>query len=450
MAGYVGTKAVLLSTTAATVGGDADIGGDLTVDTSTLHVDSANNRVGVGTISPSTKLDVEYGSGNSYPAATVVGPIFSDKTASENFGLNIFSDNASNASINFGDEQLANAGRIVYDHNGNANTMAFYTSAAERMRIDSSGNVGINGTPSASDGVFKLIQIGGANKYATFGAQANGGFAALMGSNFYYNGGWKRTDAGRVTKIETGPDSSSEELFSFQYAGDGAADSAISWSEAMRIDSSGNLLVGTTDSTLVGRPDTARLCVDNENGEDCIQIRGSGSDHLNIASWVPVTGNAYHIGFGSGTSSYTEHGVISTNGSTTTYSTTSDHRLKENVVDLEGATERLKQLRPKRFNFIVNPNTILDGFLAHEAQVVVPEAVTGTKDAMRDERYEVTPAVTDDEGNVTTEAVMGTRSVPAYQGIDQSKLVPLLTAALQEALDEITDLKARVATLEAN
>ena len=157
MAGYVGTKAVLLSTTAANVGGDADIGGDLTV-----------------------------------------GGAFTSQ------GID---DNA--------------------------------TSTA--MTLDASGNVGINGTPSASDGAFKLIQIGGLNKYATFGAQANGAFAALMGSNFYYNGGWKRTDAGRATKIETGPDSSSEELFSFQYAGDGAADSAISWSEAMRIDSAGRV-----------------------------------------------------------------------------------------------------------------------------------------------------------------------------------------------------------------
>jgi hypothetical protein len=68
---------------------------------------------------------------------------------------------------------------------------------------------------------------------------------------------------------------------------------------------------------------------------------------------------------------------------------------------------------------------------------------------MRDEEYEVTPAVLDDDGNVVTEAVMGTRSVPDYQGIDQSKLVPLLTAALQEALTEISDLKARVTALEA-
>jgi len=67
---------------------------------------------------------------------------------------------------------------------------------------------------------------------------------------------------------------------------------------------------------------------------------------------------------------------------------------------------------------------------------------------MMDEEYEVTPAVLDDDGNETTAAVMGTRSVPDYQGIDQSKLVPLLTAALQESLTAITDLKARVAILE--
>jgi hypothetical protein len=67
---------------------------------------------------------------------------------------------------------------------------------------------------------------------------------------------------------------------------------------------------------------------------------------------------------------------------------------------------------------------------------------------MRTEEYEVTPAVLDDDGNVVTEAVMGEREVPDYQGIDQSKLVPLLTSALQEAIAEIDSLKARVAALE--
>ena len=134
-------------------------------------------------------------------------------------------------------------------------------------------------------------------------------------------------------------------------------------------------------------------------------------------------------------------GIISTNGSSTTYGTSSDHRLKENVDYTWDATTRLKQLRPARFNFIADPDTTVDGFLAHEAQTVVPESVTGTHNGMKDEEYEVTPAVLDDDGNITTEAVMGTRSVPDIQGIDQSKLVPLLVKTIQE-------LEARITALE--
>ena len=170
-------------------------------------------------------------------------------------------------------------------------------------------------------------------------------------------------------------------------------------------------------------------------------------------------------------------GSIAVTGSSTAYNTSSDYRLKENVVDLTGASARVNQLNPSRFNFISDDtNTLVDGFLAHEVADVVPEAITGTKDAMKDEEYEVTPATgdiytpaTDEVDEVihsadaeqpetledgqqwreTTAAVMGTRSVPDYQGIDQSKLVPLLTAALQEALTEIASLKTRVEALEA-
>jgi len=118
-------------------------------------------------------------------------------------------------------------------------------------------------------------------------------------------------------------------------------------------------------------------------------------------------------------------GAISTSSSTTTYSTSSDYRLKENVVPLTCAADRLNQLQVCRFNFIADPDKTVDGFIAHEVQPVVPEAITGDKDAV------------DDDGN------------PVYQGIDQSKLVPLLTAALQEAIGEIESLKARVAALES-
>jgi hypothetical protein len=119
-------------------------------------------------------------------------------------------------------------------------------------------------------------------------------------------------------------------------------------------------------------------------------------------------------------------GTIRTTGSSTAYNTSSDYRLKENVTGITDGIERVKQLNPSRFNFIIDADTTVDGFLAHEAATVVPEAVSGEKDAV------------DEDGN------------PEYQGIDQAKLVPLLTAALQEAITKIEDLEARVATLEGN
>jgi hypothetical protein len=118
-------------------------------------------------------------------------------------------------------------------------------------------------------------------------------------------------------------------------------------------------------------------------------------------------------------------GQISTSGSATSYLTSSDYRLKENVTPVLDGITRLQQLKPSRFNFIADPDHTVDGFIAHEAQAVVPECVTGEKDAV------------DDDGN------------PVYQGIDQSKLVPLLTAALQEAIAKIEVLESKVAALEA-
>ena len=133
---------------------------------------------------------------------------------------------------------------------------------------------------------------------------------------------------------------------------------------------------------------------------------------------------------GTGTAIYFMHnggvvGSITYSNTATAYLTSSDHRLKENVADMTGAIDRVKALAPKRFNFIADADTTVDGFLAHEAQAVVPEAVTGTHNEV------------DDDGN----AVM--------QGIDQSKLVPLLTGALQEAIAKIETLETKVAALEA-
>ena len=125
------------------------------------------------------------------------------------------------------------------------------------------------------------------------------------------------------------------------------------------------------------------------------------------------------------------------------YNTSSDYRLKENVVYDWDATTRLKQLKPARFNFIADGTDVTqDGFMAHEAQEVVPIAVSGTKDAMKDEDYEITSAVLDDDGVEITAAVMGTRRAIDGQGIDHSLLVPLLVKTIQE-------LEARITILES-
>jgi len=191
----------------------------------------------------------------------------------------------------------------------------------------------------------------------------------------------------------------------------------------MRIDSSGNLLVGTTS----GATNSAGIKLYNAGGT------------LASSNWVKTltgTHNAirfYHNG--------TNVGNIQYSDTATSYLTSSDYRLKENVEYDWDATTRLKQLRPSRFNFIADPDTTVDGFLAHEVQDIVPEAISGVKDEMQEEEYEVTPAVLDDNGNVVTEAVMGTREVPKYQGIDQSKLVPLLVKTIQELEERITTLE---------
>jgi len=181
------------------------------------------------------------------------------------------------------------------------------------------------------------------------------------------------------------------------------------------------------DLYLSGNCNTSRVFTDKD-GDWGMEMKGATTARIRFHTSAGGTGQV---------------GSITVSTSSTSYNTSSDYRLKENVVELTGATERLKQLNPSRFNFIADADTTVDGFLAHEVADVVPEAISGEKDAMIDEEYEVTPEVLDDEGNVITEAVMGTRSVPDYQGIDQSKLVPLLVATIQE-------LEARITQLENN
>jgi len=198
-------------------------------------------------------------------------------------------------------------------------------------------------------------------------------------------------------------------------------------SERMRLDSSGKILINRTSTA-----------------EDCKMNINHGS------SWGLIldgdgSGTDNHIMF---SRSGSTRGYITSSSSSVSYNTSSDYRLKENVVDLTGASARVNQLNPSRFNFIADDtDTVVDGFLAHEVATVVPEAITGAKDEVKvwKDSEELPDGVSvgdnklDDDGN----------TIPVYQGIDQSKLVPLLTAALQEALTEIASLKTRVEALEA-
>ena len=372
MAGYLGTKAVLLSTTAADVVGNAEIGGDLTV-----------------------------------------GGAFTSQ------GID---DNAS----------------------------------ATAMTLDASGNVGIGVVPSAWGNVNKVVQVNG-------GALTSNGLAhSRLSSNLYY-------DATNTAKsLDVNSAVSYEQVFDgshrfYSSATAGSAGATVTMQERMRIDPNGNLKIGTTGLyagngnefyTAGGQTNTLIIQGDANPSQGCLGLLHHST-----------SGTRKMLAFYNQTPS--EVGTITQNGTSTSYNTTSDYRLKEDVQPMTGASDRVLALKPVNFAWKADGSRV-DGFLAHELQEVIQEAATGAKDAMRDEQYEVTPAVyedvvipavLDEEGNeleaerteqrLVSEAVMGTRSVPDYQGIDQSKLVPLLTAALQEALTEIADLKARVTALEA-
>tara|TARA_R100000900_G_scaffold15825_1_gene13959 strand:+ start:327 stop:1148 length:822 start_codon:yes stop_codon:yes gene_type:complete len=180
-------------------------------------------------------------------------------------------------------------------------------------------------------------------------------------------------------------------------------------SERMRITSGGVLLVGTTDTSPFNNTSGTGTSL---SGGD-VQIASSSSESLYL-NRIGSDGRVVSIRKGG-----SFIGGIDVSTSQVTYNQTSDYRLKENVSYTWDATTRLKQLKPARFNYIVDADNTVDGFLAHEVEGIVPQAITGEKDAV------------DSDGNIDP------------QCIDHSKLVPLLVKTIQE-------LEARIAALEAS
>jgi hypothetical protein len=196
----------------------------------------------------------------------------------------------------------------------------------------------------------------------------------------------------------------------------------IAGTERARIDSSGNLLVGTTSVLAANR----RLQVDGEALIACL-FKNSASANEVINVWNSATsGNNVFVQWQTEAGGSTR-GTITYNraGGLVAYNTTSDYRAKDIAGAIFGASDTVLNLKP--YMGTMKGATIeRPMFIAHETQEIAPYAVVGEKDAV------------DNDGN------------PIYQQMDHSALVPLLTAALQEALTEIASMKARITALEAN
>jgi hypothetical protein len=335
--------------------------------TERMRLDSSG-RLGLGTSSPQVLLDItDTGNQPKLRLSTATASNFLEISRSSSTGHYTFASEENGSSIIF-----------ATDPDG--------TGAQSRVTIDRYGKVGIGTTSPATR--LNVFESTGASLFRLNGLN---GYNLDIANNF---------DSGTRYDFNIG-------------SGSGAFSFTTSAGERARIDSSGRLLVGT--STALGPSTTSTGITLYPNDYSVFSSAGN----------EPITVNRNNDGaIVSCRRSGVSVGSISVTTTATAFNTSSDYRLKENVVPLIGAVDRLNQLQVHRFNFIADPDKTVDGFIAHEAQAVVPECVTGTKDAV------------DADGN------------PVYQGIDQSKLVPLLTAALQEAIGRIETLEAKVAALE--
>jgi len=411
-----------------------------------MRIDSSGN-VGIGTSSPSSALDIIGG-------LTVSGELSVDgnnntiehnitrqtgATAESRAVIKLTAKNtSSNVSDNFGsavqfrmkddtaDEQL---GAIGFIRNGADGAGAFVVGqdsnllhSSPQFIVKSNGNVGIGET--APLGKLHIQTAGtGATSVSTNAnelvIESTGNVGITLqsentGTGNLYFGDVANGSVGRVSYDHT------SNFMSFN----------TNASERMRISSNGAVGINSTATTLpLG---AARFIVQGGSTSEYTGIDQYGVIEVERA----VTGTQYAMEFRNPNGVV---GRITLTGSATAYNTSSDYRLKENVNYDFDATTRLKQLKPARFNFIADADKTVDGFIAHEVQSVVPEAITGTHNEVEvwKEGEELPEGVSVGDNKLDGEG----NTIPVYQGIDQAKLVPLLVKTIQELEARITQLE---------
>ena len=349
-----------------------------------IRIDSSQN-VGIGTTSAAAKLHVQSGDGSISPS------VHADELLVEgsgNSGITIGSGTSGLGSLRFADSGGDSQGNIAYDHSDNS--LKIFTADSEAIRIISDGKVSIGGFNPAAN-----LHVGG-----------TGTPEIRLQDTDTSGGSLKITHNAGTSTISADPDNSS---------GSPTLTFSTVNSERMRINTTGQVLIGTTSSLY------------SSTQKDGLQIEGAGGGPFVIVSKnVDTSGGANQILFLDGSGDTCGEIASNATNNTTSYGTSSDYRLKENITDVTNAISTFKKLKPKTYNFISDPDNIPeDGFLAHELGAVVPNAVTGEKDAMTSDN-KIKP-----------------------QQVDYGRLTPLLTAALQEAIAKIETLEAKVATLES-
>jgi len=389
----------------------------------------ANSNVGIGTASPSQKLTV---TGNAYVGT---GNYFTDNTSGYFFsgngsydaglyatGTSLTTLKAQNnlSFVTNGAERMridasgavsikqASDTNVYLSLDGTANSYfnmnttngyilsgsntIFNTAGSERMRIDSSGNVGI-GTSSPSSfngGGHRLVVGNGAN------FQGMSIYSAVEG-NIYFADGTSGTEsyAGSL-----GYNHSSNFLYMY-----------TNGSERARIDSSGNLLVGKTSTNIAG--DGVVL------GTGSQSFTGTGGQY----SYRITTngGVGLHHFYSDVGGTQTLKSYVGTDGN---YVQLSDYRLKENITPIENAVDKVNKLKPVTYTWKNTEGKEAHGFIAHEFKEVLPNEVDGDKDQVKED------------------------GTPFYQAINVSSAIPLLVKAMQEQQEIIESLKTRIETLE--